>query len=309
MTRPAVLQVAGYPAWDQVPLEAAFDMRRLDQAADKDAFLALHGPKVRAIASTGGHGCSAALIAACPNLELIAVYGVGYDAVDMGAARARGVAVTNTPDVLTGDCADLAVGMVLALSRGIVKAEAWARSGEWRKANFPLQRRVWGAKVGILGLGRIVARRMEGFGCPIAYTSRSAKDVTWTFMPDPVALAEYSDILILTALANADTRHIVDAKVLQALGPQGLFINISRAANVDEEALIAALAGGGIAGAALDVLEGEPAFDPRFLALDNVLLQPHAASGTTETRKAMGQLMRDNLTAHFAGKPLPTPVL
>lgn len=312
MSRPAVLQVASYPAWDQEPLDAAFRMLRYDQAPDKAAFLAEYGPEVRAIATTGGHGCSGALIAACPKLELIAVYGVGYDAVDMGAARARGIAVTNTPDVLTGDCADLAVGMVLALSRGIVKAEAWARSGAWQKAAFPLQRRVWGSRVGILGLGRIgieVARRMEGFGCKIAYTSRSAKDVPWIHMADPVALAEWCDILILTALANAETRHIVNAGVLQALGPQGLFVNISRAANVDEEALIAALQSGGIAGAALDVFENEPAFDPRFLALDNVLLQPHAASGTTETRKAMGQLMRDNLTAHFAGQPLVTPVL
>lgn len=311
MIKPSVLQVAGYPAWDQDPLDAAFQMLRHDQAPDKAAFLAEHGAQVRAIATTGVHGCSGALIAACPNLELIAVYGVGYDAVDLGAARARGIAVTNTPDVLTGDCADLAVGMVLALSRGIVKAEAWARSGAWQKANFPLQRRVWGSRVGILGLGRIgidVAKRMEGFGCPIGYTSRTPKDVPWTYLPDPTALAEWSDILILTALANAETRHIVNAGVLKALGPEGLFINISRAANVDEEALIAALASGTIAGAALDVFENEPAFDPRFLALDNVLLQPHAASGTTETRKAMGQLMRDNLTAHFAGKPLVSPV-
>lgn len=311
MTKPVVLQLSSYPAWDQDPMDAAFQMLRYDQAADKAAFLAANGPKVKAIATNGGLGCSTEIMAACPNLELIAVYGVGYDAVHMATARARKIHVTNTPDVLTGDCADLAAGMVLALSRGIVKAEAWARTGEWKKANFPLQRRVWGSKVGILGLGRIgieVARRMEGFGCQIGYTSRTQKDVPWTYLENPVALAEWSDILILTALSSAETRHIVNAGVLKALGPTGLFVNISRAANVDEEALIAALQTGGIAGAALDVFENEPAFDPRFLALDNVLLQPHAASGTFETRKAMGQLMRDNLTAHFAGKPLVTPV-
>jgi lactate dehydrogenase-like 2-hydroxyacid dehydrogenase len=311
MIKPVVLQLSGYPVWDQDPLDAAFQILRYDQATDKPAFLAEHGLQVRAIATSGGLGCSGAIIAACPNLELIAVYGVGYDAVDMAAARARGIAVTNTPDVLTGDCADLAVGMVLALSRGIVGAEAWARSGQWQKSSYPLQRRVWGAKVGILGLGGIgteVAKRMQGFGCDIAYSARRAKDVPWAFVPDPVALAARSDILILTALANAETRHIVNADVLKALGPEGLFINISRAANVDEEALLAALANGTIAGAALDVFEGEPAFNPRFLALNNVLLQPHHASGTTETRKAMGQLMRDNLTAHFADKPLVSPV-
>lgn len=312
MTKPVVLQIAGYPAWDQEPLEAAYTMRRYDHAVNKAAFLAEEGPKVRAIATTGGHGVPADVLAACPRLEMISIYGVGYDAVDISACRARGIRVTNTPDVLTGDCADLAVGMVLALSRGIVKAEDWARSGEWQRAGFPLQRRVWGSRVGILGLGRIgveVARRMEGFGCPIAYSARSRKDVAWTYLPDPVALAEWSDILILTALADGATRHIVNAPVLKALGPEGLFVNISRAANVDEEALIQALHAGTIAGAALDVFEGEPNFDPRFLTLGNVMLQPHHASGTVQTRKAMGQLMRDNLAAHFAGKPLLTQVV
>jgi lactate dehydrogenase-like 2-hydroxyacid dehydrogenase len=312
MNRPAVLQMGAYPEWDQQPLDAAYRMARYDLASDKAAFLDQVGPQIRAIATNGGIGAPAAVIAACPQLEIISVYGVGYDAVDMGAARARGIRVTNTPDVLTGDCADLAVGMVLALSRGIAKADSFARSGEWLRAGFPLQKRVWGARVGILGLGRIgleVARRMEGFGCPLAYTARTRKDLPWTYLPDPVALAEWSDILILTALASAQTRHIVNTPVLQALGPQGLFVNISRAANVDEQALIAALASGQIGGAALDVFESEPAFDPRFLTLPNVLLQPHHASGTIETRKAMGQLMRDNLAAHFAGQPLPTPVI
>jgi lactate dehydrogenase-like 2-hydroxyacid dehydrogenase len=312
MDKPAVLQLGSFPDWDQHPLEAAYRMARYDLAGDKAAFLAQVGPGIRAIATNGGVGAGAAIIAACPRLEIISVYGVGYDAVDMGSARARGIAVTNTPDVLTGDCADLAVGMVLALSRGIAKADSFARSGEWRRASFPLQRRVWGKKVGILGLGRIgieIARRMEGFGCPIAYSARTRKDLMWDYFPDAVRLAEWSDILILTALANAATRHIVNAPVLKALGPQGLFINISRAANVDETALIAALTQGQIAGAGLDVFEGEPDFDPRFLTLPNVLLQPHHASGTVETRRAMGQLMRDNLAAHFAGQPLPSPVI
>ncbi|MGV8989062.1 MAG: 2-hydroxyacid dehydrogenase [Cypionkella sp.] len=312
MTKPDILQLGSFPEWDQIPLDAAFDTQPYYSADDKAAFLAKVGPEIRAIATNGGVGASAEIIAACPKLEIISVYGVGYDAVDLAACKARGIRVTNTPDVLNDDCADLAVGMLLALSRGIVKAEAWARSGEWTRGAFPLQRRVTGMKVGILGLGRIgveVAKRLEGFGMDIAYSARSAKDVPYAYIPDPVALADRSDVLIVTALANAETRHIVSAKVLAALGPVGLLVNISRASNIDEAALLDALESGILGGAALDVFEGEPNLNPRFASLSNVLLQPHHASGTVETRKAMGQLMRDNLTAHFAGKPLLTPVI
>ena len=311
MTKPHVLQLGSYPEWDQTPLDAAFITHAYYSAPDKAAFLASIGSDIRAIATNGGAGASAAIIAACPNLELISIYGVGYDAVDLAACKARGIHVTNTPDVLTDDCADLAVGMTIALARGIVKAEAHARA-DWKKASFPLQRRVTGMKAGILGLGRIgveVGKRLEGFGMDIAYSARSPKDVPYTYIQDPEALAARSDVLIVTALANAETRHIVNAKVIAALGPQGLLVNISRASNIDEAALLDALESGALGGAALDVFEGEPNLNPRFLSLPNVLLQPHHASGTVETRKAMGQLMRDNLTAHFAGKPLLTPVI
>ena len=313
MTLPDILQVGAYPAWDQGPLEAAFTMHRHDLAPDKAAHLAQVGPRIRAIATRGDLGATAAMIAACPRLEVISVYGVGYDAVDMAAARARGIAVTNTPGVLDEDCADLAVAMLLALARGMVGAEGWARSGDWAtKGSWPLQRRVWGQRAGILGLGRIgraVATRLTGFGMDIAYAAQSPKDTPgWAFVPDPVALAARSDFLIVTVLANAATRAIVSADVLRALGPDGLLVNISRAQNVDEAALLDALEAGSIGGAALDVFEGEPALNPRFRVLRNVLLQPHHASGTVATRRAMGQLMRDNLCAHFAGLPLPTPV-
>ncbi len=311
MPKPHVLQMGSYPEWDQTPLDAAFTTHPYYSAPDKAAFLAGIGSDIRAIATNGGVGASAAIIAACPNLELISIYGVGYDAVDLAACKARGIHVTNTPDVLTDDCADLAVGMVVALARGIVKAETHARA-DWTKSSFPLQRRVTGMKAGILGLGRIgveVGRRLEGFGMDIAYSARSPKDVPYTYIADPEALAARSDVLVVTALANAETRHIVNAKVLAALGPQGLLVNISRASNIDEAALLEALETGALGGAALDVFEGEPNLNPRFLSLPNVLLQPHHASGTVETRKAMGQLMRDNLAAHFAGQPLLTPVI
>ena len=313
MTKPHILQMGSYPDWDQGPLEAAFHVHRYDQAPDKAAFLAQVGPQIKGIATNGGTGATATIIAACPKLQIISVYGVGFDAVDIAACQARGIHVTNTPDVLTGDVADLAVGMMLAQARGMVAAERWARSGDWAaKGGFPLMRRVFGMKAGILGLGRIgqaVAKRLAAFDMDIAYSAQSPKDTPWEFIADPVALAERSDFLFITLAASSATRHIVNAKVLQALGPQGMIINVSRAANIDEDALLRALASGGVGAAALDVFEGEPALDPRFLTLPNVLLQPHIGSGTFETRRAMGQLMRDNLSAHFAGLPLLTPVL
>ena len=312
MTKPHILQLAPFPGWDQTPLDAAFTLHPYFSAPDKSAFLAKIGSDIRAIVTNGGVGASTEIIAACPKLEVICIYGVGFDAVDLATCIARGIRVTNTPDVLTDDCADLAVGMVIALARGIVKAEAWARSGQWTKASFPLQRRVTGMRAGILGLGRIgveVAKRLEGFGMDIAYSARNPKAVPYTYIADPVALAERSDVMIVTALANAETRHLVSRKAIAALGPKGLLVNISRASIIDETALLEALETGQLGGAALDVFEGEPNLDPRFLGLTNVLLQPHHASGTVETRKAMGQLMRDNLTAHIAAKPLLTPVI
>jgi lactate dehydrogenase-like 2-hydroxyacid dehydrogenase len=307
-----VLQTGALPEWDQAPLDAAYVVHRLFAAADRAAFLAEHAAAVRAIVTRGDLGADAGLIAACPALEVIVVYGVGYDAVDLAACRARGVRLANTPDVLTGDCADLAVAIALAQARGVVKADAFVREGRWLSGPFPLQRRFWGRRAGILGLGRIgmaVAERLAGFGMTIAYAARRERPVPWAFVPDPVALAAQSDILFVTLAASAETRHIVNAAVIAALGPAGLMVNISRAANVDEQALLAALETGALGGAALDVFEDEPKLAPRFLALPNVLLQPHVASGTVETRRAMGQLMRDNLAAHFAGHPLLTPVL
>lgn len=315
MTKVEILQVGPYPEWDQTPLDAAFTAHRYFEASDKAAFLAKVGPNVRAIATRGELGANADMIAACPQLEVISVYGVGYDAVDLAACRARGIRVTNTPDVLTNDVADLGVAMMLVQSRGMIGAEAWVRDGSWAaKGLYPLKHRVWGKKAGVLGLGRIgfeVAKRLAGFDLDIAYSDVGPKDYAtqWEFVADAKALAARSDFLFVTLAASAATRHIVNADVIAALGPQGMLINISRASNIDENALLDALETGKLGSAALDVFEGEPALNPRFLALDNVLVQPHHASGTFETRKAMGALVRDNLMAHFAGQPLLTPVL
>lgn len=313
--KPQILVIGPYPEWDMVELEKSYDVKKLYEASDRDAFIESEAKQVTAIATRGELGASAELIAKLPNLQVISVYGVGYDAVNLDACRTRGIRVTNTPDVLTNDVADLGVAMMLCQSRGMIGAEQWVKDGSWAaKGLYPLKRKVWGRKAGVLGLGRIgfeVAKRLRGFDMDIAYSDVSEKTYAdgMTYIADPVALAQHADFLFVTLAASAATRHIVSKNVIEALGPEGMLINISRASNIDEAALLDALESGTLGSAALDVFEGEPKLDPRFLKLENVLLQPHHASGTIETRKAMGKLVRDNLAAHFAGQPLPTPVI
>ncbi|MGG7518101.1 2-hydroxyacid dehydrogenase [Allorhizobium undicola] len=315
MSKPDILLIGPYPEWDLMELEAQYTVHKLYEAADRDAFIRDNAATIRAIATRGELGASAELIAALSKLEIISVYGVGFDAVNLDAARSRSIRVTNTPDVLTNDVADLGVAMMLVQSRGMIGAETWVRDGSWEaKGLYPLKRRVWGRKAGVLGLGRIgfeVAKRLKGFDMDIAYSDVTEKSYAdgMTYIADPVELARHADFFFVTLAASAATRHIVNAEVIEALGPEGMLINISRASNIDEEALLAALEGGKLGSAALDVFEGEPKLNPRFLALENVLVQPHHASGTVETRKAMGKLVRDNLAAHFAGATLPTPVI
>ena len=315
MTKPHILQMGAYPAWDVEALEARFTLHRYFEAEDKPAFVAQRANEIRGIATRGELGANRALIEALPRLEVISVYGVGFDAVDLDAARQRGIRVTNTPDVLTKDVADLAIAMMLAQSRAVVAGDDWVRSGKWaQQGNLPLQHRVFGKKAGILGLGRIgfeVARRLSGFDMDIAYCDVAPRDFAkdWTFVENATALAERSDFLFVTLTGGPATRHVVNQGVIEALGPRGSLINVSRASNIDENALLDALESGKLGWAALDVFEGEPRLNPRFTQLDNVLLQPHQASATEETRRAMGALVLDNLAAHFEGRPLPTPVL
>lgn len=315
MTKPHILQMGAYPAWDVEALETRFTLHRYFEADDKDAFVAAHAANIRGIATRGELGASRALIEQLPNLEVISIYGVGFDAVDLVAARERGIHVTNTPDVLTKDVADLAIAMMLAQTRGVVVGEQWVRSGQWAaQGNLPLQRRAFGKRAGILGLGRIgyeVAKRLVGFDMDIAYCDVAPRDFAsdWSFVDSAEALAERSDFLFVTLTGGPATRHVVSKSVIEALGPQGALINVSRASNIDENALLDALETGTLGWAALDVFEGEPRLNPRFMALDNVLLQPHQASGTVETRKAMGRLVFDNLAAHFDGQAVLTPVV
>lgn len=311
--RPELLMTGPYQPWDDAWLSSGCDVRRLWEAADRAAFLAEQGAGVRAIATRGDLGANAELIAALPKLEIIACYGVGTDAIDLAAARERGIRVTNTPDVLTGDVADLGVGLALAMLRRIGAGDAYVRSGAWRDGDMPLVTRLYGKRVGVVGFGRIgttLARRLSGFDVELGYFDVAPRaDSPHRFFGDLAELAGWCDLLIVTLAGGPSTRGLVDARVLDALGPNGYLVNVSRGTTVDEPALLDALERGAIAGAALDVFWNEPRIDPRFLALSNVLLQPHHASGTIETRQAMGWLVRDNLAAHFAGEPLLTPVV
>ncbi|POS07006.1 hydroxyacid dehydrogenase [Burkholderia gladioli] len=310
--RPALLMTGPYQPWDDAWLSSAYEVHRLWEAPDRAAFLAGQGAAVRAIATRGDLGADAALIAALPKLEIIACYGVGTDAIDLAAARERGIRVTNTPDVLTGDVADLGVGLALAMMRRIGAGDTHVRSGAWQDGDMPLVTRLYGKRVGIVGFGRIgstLARRLSGFDVELGYFDVARReDSPHRFFDKLDELAGWCELLIVTLAGGPGTRHLVDAAVLDALGPKGYLVNVSRGTTVDEAALLDALERRAIAGAALDVFWNEPRIDARFLALPNVLLQPHHASGTIETRQAMGALVRDNLAVHFAGEPLLTPV-
>ena len=280
--------------------------------AERNAWLDAHGAKVRAVV-TGGHlGIETALAERLPNLGIVAVNGVGYDRIDIEAMRRLDVRVSNTPDVLTDDVADLAIALMLNVMRRLPAAEAHVRDGSWPTAQPALARRASGLRYGIVGFGRIgqaIAARLAGFGGSIAYTGPRRKQTGHTYHDDLRALATASDVLFVATAASAATARIVDRAVLDALGPQGVLVNIARGSIVDETALVEALVERRIWGAGLDVFENEPHVPPALLGLENVSLAPHVGSATGETRQAMGALMLDNLAAFFDGRKLPTQVV
>jgi lactate dehydrogenase-like 2-hydroxyacid dehydrogenase len=250
---------------------------------------------------------------ALPKLEIIANFGVGVDAIDLAAAKARDIVVTNTPDVLNECVADCGMALVLNTLRKFPQSEAYLRSGYWAsRGSYPFTTSLGGKTLGVLGLGRIgeaVARRAAAFGMKIRYHNRNKKDVPYAYDPDPVALARNSDVLIVVTPGGAATSGIINAKVLDALGPQGYLVNIARGSVVDQPVLLKYLQEGRIAGAGLDVFADEPNVPPEFFALDNAVLLPHVASATVETRTAMGNLQIENLRLHFAGRPVATRVV
>jgi len=292
-------------------LHGAFRVHDRTHQEDPAAFAAI-APRIRAIAASGESKVPRELIAQLPALEIVSVFGVGYDGIDVAAARERGIAVTHTPNVLNDEVADLAMALVLAVSRRLVEADRYVRTGAWAKGPMPLARKVSGARIGIVGLGRIgnaIARRAEAFGMSIAYTARTEKaDAPYPYFATAEALAREVDFLVVITPGGAATRKLIDAKVLAALGKKGYLVNVARGSVVDEPALVEALRAGTIAGAGLDVFENEPNVPAELLALDNVVLTPHVGSATWQTRQAMADLSFGNLQAHFAGKPLLSPV-
>ena len=277
----------------------------------REAVLAKSGGTIRGVV-TGGHiGIPNELSRRLPALEIVAINGVGFDKVDLENARARGFRVSNTPDVLTDDVADLAIGLALALLRRIPQSDRHVRDGNWPKAEMPLSRKFSAQRFGVVGLGRVgkaIARRLEGFGVAIAYTDVAPQKVSYAFHATPEALAAACDVLIVAAAAGHGTQHLINSKVFDALGPDGALVNVARGSIVDEVALIEALSENRLGGAALDVFADEPRVPEALWALPNVVLTPHIASGTIETRWSMAELVLANLDAHFAGKPLPTAV-
>jgi hydroxypyruvate reductase len=311
LSKPEILVVAKvWPPYLEA-LKEAFVVHDRTHESDPAAF-ALAAPRIRGIAGSGESQVSRELIAKLPALEVISVFGVGYDRYDVPAARERGIPVTNTPDVLTDDVADMGISLMLAIARTVPQADKYVREGKWPNGPMPLARKVTGARLGIVGLGRIgsaIARRAAGFDMSIAYTSRNkVADSPYTYYPTPAALAAEVDFLMVITPGGAGTKGLINAEVLKALGPKGYLINVARGSVVDEAALITALQNNVIAGAALDVFENEPHVPAVLCDMSNVVLTPHVASATWQTRRAMADLAFGNLLAHFAGKPLLTPV-
>ncbi len=316
MSKPALLMTGPMMPLIGEGAAKAFAVHWLHQAADREALLQKIAPEISAIC-TGGHTgvkTDDAFMARFPKLKIVGNFGVGYDSIDAAAAARRGVIVTNTPDVLTEEVADTTLGLLLTTAREFNKAEQWLRQGRWVKdGDYRLTPgSLRDRSVGIVGLGRIgkaIARRCEAFGLPISYYGRHQQaDVSYKYFADPVALARNVDTLIVATPGGAETKNVINGVVLDALGPNGIFINIARGSVVDEPALIDALKARKILAAGLDVFWNEPRINPAFLELDNAVLLPHVGSASIHTRNAMGQLVVDNLVAYATGKPPKTPV-
>lgn len=293
-------------------LDERFRLHRLDLAEDRDAFLGVVGPRIRAVVVGGQAPAGPDLFDRLPRLEIVSNFGVGYDTIYTAEAARRGIMVTNTPDVLTEEVADLALGLLLAAVRRIPQADRYLREGGWPRRTFPLTASLRGRTVGIVGLGRIgqaIASRLEGFGVGIAYHGRRPRPgVTYAYHDSVVGLAKACDVLIVVAPGNDGTRHLVDAEVLSALGPDGILVNVARGTLVDETALIEALRSGAIHAAGLDVFANEPHVPAELAALDNAVLLPHVGSASHHTRRMMGEFVIENLAGWFAGKGPVTPV-
>ena len=292
----------------ETALEAQYDVHRLADEADPQAFLKAHGAEFVALVSSAAIGVEASVVQALPNLQVISSFGVGLDKIAIEAAKQQGVQLGYTPDVLTDCVADMAFGLLLDSARGLSAADRFVRRGEWVTTKFPMTTRVSGKKLGIFGMGRIgstVARRASGFDMAVRYTNRKpVEDSPYGFEADLKALAAWADFLVIAAAGGPETHHLVNAEILQALGPKGILINVARGSVIDEAALVQALHGRQIAAAGLDVYENEPHVPAALIGLDNVVLAPHMASATHETRQAMADRVLENLASFFKGQGL-----
>jgi hydroxypyruvate reductase len=318
MNRPVLLQALPLLASLQKQLAEDYEVHQLPPAGPaREAFLAERGADFEVLVTSAAGGADPALIAALPKLRIVSSFGVGLDKIDVQGASRRGIPVGYTPDVLNDCVADQSFALLLAVARRVSEADRYVRSGKWAtqagtpsKSPFPLGRQVSHARLGIVGLGRIgrtIARRAGGFDMDVRYHSRRpVEDVAWKHEPQLLELARWADFLVVITAGGAGTRHLIDDAVLDALGPQGFLVNVSRGTVVDEAALLRALQDKRIAGAGLDVFENEPNVPGAFFNLENVVLAPHIASSTVQTREAMARRVVDNLRAFFAGQPLPS---
>jgi lactate dehydrogenase-like 2-hydroxyacid dehydrogenase len=310
--KPEVISLAPFYQPSLTRLERELTVHRLWQHEERETLLREVGPRARGVQAIYTSPVDARLMSALPRLEIISVFGVGYEGVDVTEAKRRGIIVTNTPDVLNDCVADLAIALLLAAARRVPEGDRYIRGGRWPLGPLPLGRKVSGKRLGIVGLGRIgrvIAKRAQGFDLEIAYHNRRRDEtLPYAYFDSVAALAEHSDFLVIATPGGAATRHLIDARVLHALGPDGILVNVARGSVVDEQALIEALRDGTLGAAGLDVFEREPDVPPALLELENVALAPHVGSATHETRAAMGDLTVDNLLRHFAGQSVLTPV-
>ncbi|KAK3219827.1 hypothetical protein Dsin_013806 [Dipteronia sinensis] len=313
MEKPVVVMTNPMSEYLEHELSTQFTLLKLWTHSSKPKFFKQNSNLIKAVVGDTNCGADAEMIESLPRLEIVASYSVGLDKIDLEKCREKGVRVTNTPDVLTDDVADLAIGLIMAVLRRVAASDGFVRSGKWKGGDFQLATKFSGKSVGIVGLGRIgsaIAKRAEAFRCPISYHSRSQKPHTdCKYYSNIIDLATNCQILVVACALTEETRHIVNRKVIDALGPNGILINIGRGAHIDEPELVSALLEGRLAGAGLDVYENEPEVPEQLLGLDNVVLLPHVGSDTEETSKAMADLVIRNLEAYFGNKPLLTPVL
>ena len=311
--KPEIIITARGHAGTMATLQSEFTAHLLAEAADRAAFLKQHANTVKGVATFGPMTVDGKFMDALPKLEIISNFGVGVDAINLDDAKKRGIIVTNTPDVLNEAVADTALALVLNTVRRFPHSEQHLRAGNWAsRGPYPLTTDAGNKVLGILGLGRIgeaIAKRAIACNMQIRYHNRRKKDVPYPYDPDPVTQAKNSDVLMVVTPGGPDTNKLVNAKVLDALGPQGFLVNIARGSVIDEPVLLRYLQEKRIAGAGLDVFADEPRVPPEFFTLENAVLFPHVGSATVETRKAMGDLQIENLRLHFAGKPVKTRVV